>query len=398
MKLLCVIPAYWPAFQLGGPIFSVYNLNKTLAKKGVDVSVYTTNVGLDSDVLVNQEVEIEGVKLTYFTFSNLFEYLGTTGWQFSLPLTRALKKNLKLFDIIYIVAIWNYPIAITAHYCKHYQKPYVISPRGLLYPYATEKKSWKKWPYYQFIIKKALTGAAAIHYTTRDESQKCHLALGLNNPTLIIPNGIDLSEFRNLPEREKLRQRYPVLKDKKVILFLGRINWKKGLDILVKAYSALVKDKDSVHLLIVGGDEGGYIRKVKRWVSDYGIEQRVTFTGILTGNEKLEAYAGSDIFVLPSYSENFGIAAVEAMACGIPVIVTDRVGIFKEIKENKAGIVVTPEAEALYKGINLLLDNPKLGIEMSANGRMFVEGHYDINKVAEMMIEAYDGLIKNDYL
>ena len=396
MKVLCVISSYWPAFQFGGPIFSLHNLNKMLVKKGVEVSVYTTNVGLDRRVPVNQEVNVDQVKVTYFTFTRFFEFLGARGWQCSLPMTGALKRTLRIFDIVYIVSIWNYPVACAAHYCREYKKPYIISPRGLLYPYATGKKSWKKWPYYQLITKKDLHGAKAIHYTTQDEAQKCHLPLCLKNRAVVIPHGINLSEFGDLPGKDKLRQRYPVLKDKKVILFLSRINWKKGLDILVKAYSILAKEQDSIHLLIVGNDDGGYIRKVKRWVKEYGIEQRVTFTGILTGKEKLEAYAASDIFVLPSYSENFGIAVIEAMACGMPVVISNKVGIYREIEENRAGIVVDTDTESLYKGINLLIKNPELKTEIATNGRRFVQERYDINKVTDMMIQFYNEVIKNN--
>ncbi len=392
MKILCVIPAYWPAFQLGGPIFSVHNLNRTLAKKTVDISVYTTNFGLPETTPNAGDFDVDGVKVTYFTFTRFFEYLGTTGWQFSLPMTAALRGNLRLFDVIYIVAIWNYPIAIAAHYCRRYKKPYIISPRGLLYPYATGRKAWKKWPYYQLITKRDLEGAAAIHYTTRDELERCHLALGLKNTAVVIPNGIDLCEFKDLPSKEKLRQRYPTLKDKKVILFLGRINWKKGLDILIEAYSVLTKKRNDVHLLITGNDEAGYIRKVKKWVRGYGIKQQVTFTGMLTGKEKLEAYAGSDIFVLPSYSENFAIATVEAMACGLPVIISNQVGIYKEVSGAEAGIVIETDAQQLAGAIENLLDNPGLCKKMGENGRCLVNEKFRLDKVADDMLMIYKNI------
>lgn len=394
MRLLCVIPSYWPAYQFGGPVFSVHALNKALLKKGIDVSVYTTNVGLNGRVPNNQEVDVNGVKVTYFAFTRFFEFLGATGWQFSLPMTAALRGNLRLFDVIYIVAIWNYPIAIAAHYCRRYKKPYIISPRGLLYPYTTGRKAWKKWPYYQLITKKDLQGAAAIHYTTRDESERCHLALGLKNTAVVIPNGIDLCEFKDLPSKEKLRQRYPTLKDKKVILFLGRINWKKGLDILIEAHSVLTKKRNDVHLLITGNDEAGYIRKVKRWVREYGIGQRVTFTGILTGKEKLEAYAGSDIFVLPSYSENFGIAVVEAMACGLPVIISNQVGIYKEVSGAEAGVVIETDAQQLAKTMENLLDNPHICNKMGENGKHLVNEMFRLDTVADEMIKLYEVILR----
>ncbi len=406
MKLLCVIPSYWPAFQFGGPIFSVHDLNKALVKKGIDVTVYTTNVGLKGNLHVNQEVDVDGVKVTYFAYTKLFEFMGTTGWQFSWQMTRALKKNLKSFDIVHIHAVWNYPTAVAGHYCRLYKKPYIIATRGTLYPYTLSKKFWKKWFYYHFIAKRDLEGATAIHYTTEDEAEGCHPFLGLKNQAIIIPNGVDLSEFkdyglgdygvrgRELSLRESLRNRYPILKDKKIILFLGRIHWKKGLDLLIKAYAKLVKERDDVHLLIAGNDEDGYSKKVKTWLKEFSIpfistKARVTFTGMLTGKEKLEAYSGSDIFVLPSYSENFGMSVIEAMACGVPVVISNKVGIYKEIQGNKAGIVVDTNAESLYKGIKLLLDNSELRKEIANNGEKLVEEYYDIDKVAERMIKAY---------
>jgi glycosyltransferase involved in cell wall biosynthesis len=309
-------------------------------------------------------------------------------------MANALKENLKKFDIIYIVAIWNYPVAAAAYYCRKFKLPYIISPRGLLYPYVTAKKAWKKWPYYYLITKRDLNGATAIHYTTEDEAEKCHLPLGLKNRAFIIPNGIDLSEFKGLPVKEKLSQRYPVLRGKKVILFLGRINWKKGLDILVKAFGGLAKEREDLHLLIAGNDEAGYGKKVKRWVAELGLKDCVTFTGMLVGREKLEAYAASDIFAFPSYSENFGMTVIEAMACGIPVVISDKVGISSEIRENKAGIVVDTNVNSLYNGINLLLKNPVLRTELITNGRRLVQEHYDINKVAGETIKAYEEILK----
>ncbi len=408
MKLLCIIPNYWPTFQYGGPIVALHYLNRVLVKKGVDVTVYTTNENLNKNTPINEEVNIDGVKVIYFRFTNLFEFITQTGWRFSWRLAETLKKNLKTFDLIYIVTIWSYPTTVGAHYCRLCRKPYIIAPQGMLYPDLFYKKVWKKWPYYQFVVKKDLRAASAIHYTTDDETEKTHSFLKLKNQTVIIPNGIDLSEFSGLIDKERLKGRYPYLKDKKIILFLGRINWKKGLDILVKAYAMLIKERSDLHLLIVGGDETGYNKKVKKWIkqyemnyADYGLETkgyvegaRVTFTGMLTGKEKIEAYAGSDIFVLPSYSENFGVAVVEAMACRLPVVISNNVGIYKNIEQNKAGMVVDADAEGVYRGIKLLLENPALREEMVINGRKLVEESYDINKVADEMILAFQKIIK----
>jgi len=427
MKLLCVVPSYWPAFQYGGPIYSVHNFNKALVRKGVDVTVYTTCVGLGDKVPINQETDVDGVKVTYFSFTRFFEFMGTTGWQFSLSMTKALKRNLKVFDIVYIIAIWNYPIAASVYYCRKFEKPYIISPRGALYSYTINKKSWKKWPYYKFIVNKGLRCATAIHYTTEDEAEKCHSSLGLKNRTFVIPNGIVKSEFNCLPAKKSLKERYPVLKNKKVILFLGRVHWIKGIDILIKAYARLVKERDNVHLLIIGNDEEGYKEKIKGWIKDYGMEcmdhesddnpyktvkdtspgarrldiketmkdVHVTFIGMIGGKEKLEAFAGSDIFVLPSYSENFGMAVVEAMVCGIPVVISNKVGICKEVEKSNAGIVVETSPESFYKGIKALLDCEDLRKEVTENANSLVTGYYDIDGVGDKMFEAFQEVLNN---
>jgi len=427
MNLLCISPGYWPAFQLGGPIVSVHALNKALVKRGINVTVYATIVGLEGRVPVNQEINIDGIKVIYFGFKKFFEFIGTTGWQFSPEMTSALKRALKTFDLIHINAIWNYPSLAAAYLCKKYRKPYILTPRGTLYPYTIRKKIWKKWPYYTLIMDRYVKSASAIHYTTDDEKEQCHATLGLKNQAIVIPNGIDLSEFENLPPKETLGERYPILKDKKVILFLGRINWKKGLDILVEAYAKLAGERPDIHLLIAGNDEEGYGEKVKRWIRDHGMnyedygvrgnpdevvkdtlhragglgvkdikDVKVTFTGMLTGKDKLEVLAGSDIFVLPSYSENFGMAVLEAMACGLPVIISNQVGIHKEITEANAGVVINTKIVQIAEAIANLLDNPHICKEMSENGRQLVEEQFTWDKVADGMIEAY-GEIVNEW-
>ncbi|MFQ5964070.1 MAG: glycosyltransferase [Candidatus Scalinduaceae bacterium] len=394
MKLICVSPGYWPAFRHGGPIFSVHGLNKVLVKMGVDVTVYATNSSLNGEVTINEEVNVDGVKVIYFGFIKSLEFLGRMGWQFSWQMTKALKRDLKKFDLIHIQSVWNYPTTAATYYCKKYDKPYIISTRGTLYPYTIMKKSWKKLPYYYLVAKRDLKGASVIHYTTEDEAEKCHSFLGLNNQAIIIPNGIDLSEYNDLPTKESLKRCYPILKDKKVILFLSRIHQKKGLDILSKAYGKLARQRKDVHLLIVGFGEEGYEKKVRRWFEEEGVLEQVTFTGMLKGKEKLEAFAGSDIFVLPSYSENFGMAVIEAMASGLPVIISNQVGIHNEIAEAKAGRVIETDAEQLAEAMANLLDNPVTCKEMGENGLKLVKEQFNLDEIAEQMAKAYENIVK----
>lgn len=412
MKILCVVPSYWPAFEFGGPIFSVHALNRALRERGVEVSVYTTNVGLGDTVDVDKEVDVDGVGVTYFSYSKLFEFFGTTGWQFSLPLTKALKAHIPDFDLVYIVGIWNYPVAAAAHYSRVHNKPYIISPRGHLYPFATSFKPWKKLPYFNLISKRDLNGAAAIHYTTADEAESCQEYLNLDAEPIVFPNGIDAEPFKKSDKNLKISM--PWLEDKRVILSLGRISIKKGFDTIVPMFGMLTKKFDDLHLLIVGNDEDGYKRQVKTMLktfdlgyvdlsddgnSDSSVDSsdykniKATFTGLLTGPDKVAAYKSSDFFVLPSYTENFGMTVVEAMASGVPVLISNEVGIYREIKEAKAGVVVDAEPEAFYKKLKLLLKNDGRCRLLSKKGEKLVADKFSIDRVAEMAIEAFEGLV-----
>lgn len=393
IKILCVIPYYHPAFQYGGPIASVHGLNKALVKNGIDVTVYTTNAGQNREVPVNREVNIDGVKVFYFKLSKISGLVLGASWQFSIDMTKALMRNVPEFNVIYINGLWNYPAAVSCYYSRRYHKPYIIAPRGMLYRYTMGKKAWKKWPYYQLISKRDMQHASTIHYTTRDEAEQCHTRLHLKNTALIIPNGVDLSSFVHLPESERLTARYPVLEGKKVILFMSRISWKKGLDTLAKAFGMLAKDRDDIHLLIVGPDEGGYEKKVRDWLENGGVQDKVTFTGMLKGKAKLEALSGSDLFVLPSYSENFGMVVVEAMSCGLPVVISDKVGICDDVESANAGIIVETDAAQVAGALSRLLEDPRLCSEMAERGRILVASKYGWDQIADSMISNFNEMI-----
>ena len=206
-------------------------------------------------------------------------------------------------------------------------------------------------------------------------------------------NGLDLSEFNNLPPRENLRNKYPILKDKKVILFLSRLDWKKGLDILAKAYGIITKQRKDVHLLIVGDGQESFKERVKKWFRDEGVLERVVFAGMLTGREKLEAFSGSDIFVLSSHSESFGMVIVEAMACGLPVVITNTIGIHQEITEAKAGLVVPCDVSKLSEVITQLLDDKNLAQDLGRNGQVLAGEQFDFHKTTDKMIEAYKAVL-----
>lgn len=401
MKVLSVSPSYWPAFQYGGPIFVNHYLNRALAKRGLEVTVYTSDVGLDPAHTGNRQSVLDGVKVHYFPIIKWWERLGTTGWQLSRQLAVALLRNVRTFDIVHIHAVWNFPVAMAALACRLHGVPYVLTVHGVLYPYTLSSKRWKKRLYFYAIARWILRGAKVIHYTGADEQNQCHLRLGLTNRSAVVPYVLDLAEFQNQPPREELVARYPVLKHRKTILFVSRLNPKKGLDLLTKAFAQVVQRYPNCHLLIVGNDEGGYVAEVCAQLLHLGLtwndsdstdvdpSASVTFTGFLAGPDKVQAYAGSDLFVLPSYSENFGVVVVEAMACGLPVIISNQVGICDEVERERAGIVVPTDASKLADAMLGVLQQPEEAMQMGKRGKEAVIRLFAPEAALDGMIQLY---------
>ena len=201
----------------------------------------------------------------------------------------------------------------------------------------------------------------------------------------IIPNGVDTNFFEP-------NGRYPgdALASGPRLLFLGRINFKKGLDILARAVGRLAR-KD-LHLVIAGPD-GGYLAETRSFVAEAGIADRTTFTGMLAGEEKLAAFADAALFLLPSYSENFGIAVVEAMACGLPVLISDRVNIWREVVADGAGLAAPCDPAAFAERIAAMLADPAALAAMGAAGRAAVARRYDWANIAQRLEQVYGAIV-----
>jgi len=387
LKLLVITHSYYPAFRNGGPIFSIHILNKRLASYGIDVSVFTTNAGIENniDVPLNSWTDVDGVRVKYFA------YYGTELYNISPSMTYELYKIIKSYDLIYITPVWNFPNLIGAAASCIFKKPYIISPRGTLYKETVEMKSTLlKKIYYELVVKYMLRNARNIHFTTEDEKVKVSDYIALNTDSFVMSNGIDLSSYKVLPEKGYFKNRHEQLKGKRFILFLGRINRKKGLDILTYAFKNLAKRYQDLYLIIAGFDNEKYLQYIKDLVAKNDLTDRVIFCGPLIDNDKLEAFVDADLFVLPSYSENFGMAVVEAMACGCPVVISDNVGISDQVKDLNAGVVVQSNIESLFKGVAKLLDNQQMAKSFSIEAKKYVEDNFDVNVIATNMLSKFE--------
>lgn len=359
MRILHVVPTYLPATRYGGPIISVHGLCKALAARGHQVDVFTTNVdgpGV-SDVPVGQPVELDGVRVHYFASTVRRLY-------YSPGMRKALSERAGEYDVVHAHSVFLWPTAAAARAAHAKRVPYVISPRGMLVPELIEKKSrLAKQAWISLVERRTFARACAIHFTTERECDDAR-RLGMAVPrAAIVPNGVDLPPLSAEP------------RDPSMILYLGRINWKKGLDRLVGA----VADIEHAHLVVAGKDDEHYLDTLPR-------HERVTFAGEVHGAEKERLLSTAAMLVLPSMSENFGNAVLEAMAHATPVIVTPGVGLAADVEAAGAGIVTET---GLRDAIERLLGDDALRDAMGRRGRALAESRFGWERVAAEMEALY---------
>jgi glycosyltransferase involved in cell wall biosynthesis len=232
-----------------------------------------------------------------------------------------------------------------------------------------------------------MRNAALVHYTSDQERIEAE-ALQVTAAVAIIPNA--LPDFSNRVAAGEFRARYPELQNRRIVLFLSRLDPIKGLDLLLPAFAKLRRQVPNVSLVVAGTGETEFVNGLKAKAESLGIAADVLWPGFLEGIEKQSALTDADLFVLPSYSENFGIAALEAMAAGLPVIVSDHVAIHREISQARAGMTVACDVNQITDALARLLSDSTLRRSMAEDGRCLVRQKYSSDAVARMLIGVYD--------
>lgn len=393
MRLLHVVPTYLPAVRYGGPIRSVHALCRELAAAGHDVHVFTTNVdgAGDSDVPLMRPVDLEGVKVTYFPSRTLRRLY----W--SPPMQRALSASIAGFDVVHLHAVYLWPILAGARTARAHGVPYVISPRGMLVPELIRRKSrWVKEAWIRLVERPNLEAAAAIHATSAVEAE--HIAaFGWRLPRIVtIPHGVDDPPPPPAPLDEKSLSPdiaaaiagtvVGAAPDRPMVLAFGRISWEKGLDRLISALA----HTPVLRAVIAGDDADGHSAWLASEAARLGVGSRVTIVPRhVSGADKEALFAAAQLFAMTSLSENFGIAAFEAMRRGLPVLATPDVGMSEIVREIDGGAVVEPTPEAIAAGLTALLADPVTCRRKGEAGRRHVIDHYGWPAVAARVAELY---------
>ncbi len=392
MKILHVIPSIGPV--RGGPSHAVLGMVKALRQSGIDTEIATTNDnGLDLlDVPVYQRTEYQGVPVWFLPrFSPpLKEFI------FSAALTRWLWQHIPDYDIIHTHYLFSYPSTCAGLIARNQGIPYIVRIIGQLTPWALAQSRLKKQLYTSLIERHNLNRAAAIHCTSKAEVEDAH-KFGIKTPAITLPLGVN--NPINLPNaKPKIRHLYNLSPTTPIILLLARLHPVKRVDLLLNALKQLVTQNNDCHLIIAGSGETDYVNYLKNLVDSLGLTSRTSFAGFVSGEDKELLLQGSDIFVLPSFTENFGVAIAEAMAAGLPVIITPGVQIAPEIAQAKAGLVVEGEVDDLSNAIAQLLASPDLRNQLGENGKQLVSSRYSWSAIAQNLASVYAKIIEENKL
>ena len=381
MRVLHVISSIDP--RTGGTATAVLGLLEAQRRAGIDVSLIHTFGAHEDSAGAIKRLETMGIGV-----KSIGPATGRLGGHATLA--SALRAAVAATDVVHVHAVWE---EIQFRACQIARKTgvkYVISPHGMMDSWSLAQGKWKKKLYLMVRMGRMFRGATAVHFTTQMEFDRSAGGIGGVMTPIIEPLGVDLSEFASLPEAGAFRRRWPAIGDRRIVLFLGRLHPKKGLELLIPAFKQAGGAGDV--LMIAGPYENEYRSALERLIGEHGISDRVIFTGMLHGRERFEALVDAYVFVLPSYQENFGLAVVEALACACPVIVSDQVNIFSEIVAGGVGGVVETRVESVAAELGRWLGDRELRERAAGKAGAFVREEYDWRRVGEHWVEHYGRL------
>ena len=383
LRILQVVPTYFPAVRYGGPIRSVHALSKALVDLGHEVHVFSSSMDGPKDLEVDEAVPtiIDGVYVHYFRVPMLRRLC----WCPSM--LHALREQASSFDIMHLHSVFLWPTFAAARTATALGLPYLVAPRGMLSKVAINGKSrLLKTAWIRIFEQKTLRDAAGIHVTTDLETTELR-ELGLDLSEIVcVPNSV------SWPARHSPLAAGPYAKiPQPYVLFLSRIDWKKGLDRLIESWKRIPPD---ITLIIAGNDEEGYSQKLRKIAGVHQVGERIHFLGPVSDADKWALYENALMFVLPSYSENFGNVVAEAMAMGCPVVVTPEVGLAHVVRESGAGIVADGDPVAFASAIRSLLDDPARRKAMGERGRSSAIAQLSSESLARRMESIYRGMLK----
>lgn len=406
MKVLHVIPSL--AECRGGASKAAIDMVAALRSLGVDVEIACTNdngAGV-LDVPLDTLTEFQGVPVRFFarhwpSGRGRLQH-AIREYAYSANFRRWLRAHIHEYSLIHVHALFSFTSTYTMRLARRKGIPYFAHPIGSLDLWSLEQSATRKQIYLNLFEKKNLLGAARVHFTATLERDQALTSVPIRR-ALVVPLGLDLPTL--IPSaRQQFAASLGTSEAAKIILFLGRLHPKKGIEVLLQALKC--HDDTAFHLAIAGAGEAAYLAELKRLVKRLGLSGKVSFTGYLSGEEKSVALQGADVFALTSHAENFGIAVLEALAHGTPVLLCRGVALAQQVQEHNLGWVAEPTEESVSAALNTCLndrehqtntaehdaDHATVSVS-AADCRSYVTAHHNWRSLAQRLLSAYQEAI-----
>lgn len=393
MKVLHVIPSVSSAH--GGPSRAMALMERALCPLGVTVDVATTDDDGPGHRLPPESVVAAHAKLSgrqgdtaaYHVFSKQTEF-----YKVSPRLGSWLMSHARDYDLVHIHALFSYSSWAAARAARKAGVPYIVRPLGTLNRYGVEeRRPWLKQASLRWIEGPYLRRAAAVHFTATAEQKQAEI-LGIPMRSVVLPLAV---EAEGAPDSATLLAQYPELANKRIVLFLSRLDPVKNIEALLKAMAAISIEFSDVILVVAGDGRADYVAKLKRFAEQQGLAGRVLWTGHLSGSLKASILNAAKAFVLPSFSENFGIAAAEALLNGLPCVLSYGVAIAAEVEAAGAGLAIEPTAAATVVALRHYLSNEDARVSAGIAAQNLAESRFSIRAMGEGLLRLYQDVIHN---
>lgn len=382
MKILHVTSSFKPSWETGGVVKVAYDMSLALKNAGHEVTVYTTDRGAKRlNVPKNTITHVDGIRVCYFR--NISNFLANKKIVTPYLLPFMAKKEIIKFDVIHIHEHRSLLAVIVCHYARKYGVPYIIQAHGSL-PSKIGKSILKQWSDHIF-GNQVLWGASSGLPLNNTEAEQYNLMGVKPEKIQIIPNGIDLTEHENLPTANVFRKKYGIQQNQKIILYVGRLDSTKGIDLLIRSFAEILTKERYTRLFIIGGGEQkGDLEQI---VTSLNLENNISFTGFVTKEDKMAAYVDADVFVTPSFT-GFPMTFLEACLCGTPIVTTDK-GDFLDWIDGEVGFVVKYNQEELAEAILRILCDDELRRRFAERGQELVQSRYNWGAIVKEIEAIY---------
>lgn len=385
MKVLHVIPYMHP--QGGGPPVAVDRICHELNRAGAEADILTTdlytqdgNLSWKTDWFSHERMDIQPVTKQ-------------RPYADSPKLRSVLRKTVKNYDLVHLHTLWTYCSRAVKKYCRKRRVPYAVMPHGMLDPASLQRKQFKKAIYGKLVEYPILRSAAGLICTHPEEERLARESVSDLPPAYITSLGADDPPAGRETLRKEFYERYPEYENHPTVVFLSRLHEKKGLELLIPAFKAVVGSYPDAHLLIIGSGERMYESDLRNLVRRNRITDNVTMTGHLGGRWKWQAMAAGDVFVLPSFQENFALVVVDALNLGLPVVLSNRVNIWSEVVDCGAGLECELDPEHIAEQLKWILSSEDACVTMGQWGQELVQREFTWKRCAERTLAAYETIL-----